>query len=56
MAIVTNPKVTGHKNEYVFDILAADPTGVTAGYIYYNTTANKLKLKTAAGWETITSA
>lgn len=36
---------------------AADPTTVTAakGYIYFNTTTNKLKVFTGTVWETITS-
>lgn len=56
MPIVTNPKVSGRRNEYFYDNLSTDPVGVNPGYTYYSTTLNKLRLKTAAGWETITSA
>jgi len=34
---------------------AADPGGVAAGSIYYNTVSNKIKMYNGATWETVTS-
>jgi hypothetical protein len=36
--------------------LSADPSGAETGDVYYNSSINKLKVRTSAGWETITSA
>jgi hypothetical protein len=37
-------------------LASAPVTNVEAGDIYYNSTLNKLQVRTAAAWETITSA
>lgn len=41
---------------FVFLNSASDPSSPTAGMVYYNTSANKLKVYTGSVWETVTSA
>lgn len=63
ISLVTGtPSGTGARGTVVIDAnalrlpsAAADPTGIAAGDLYYNTVSNKLRFYNGAAWETVTS-
>lgn len=42
------------RGEYPFEALAADPPGVNAGRVYFNTSTNKARIYNGATWADLT--